>query len=153
MQWCIAKQCRTRFKFSINPSVKLNPLFNFCPNLGFSASALLAQRNFKNSQFLRAKLGTFKTKQIHNISNLNLLTCLKEIGFFFFFCLKCTLVQPKAVAGVSPCDTEGPWKVWGKTDSLFPIQLRKKCANFIEVSEMGQISKFISWFYLKGTLF
>ena len=47
-------------------------------------------------------------------------------NFMGLFCLKGTLVQPKTVVGVSPCDTEEPWKVWGKTNSRFLIQLKKK---------------------------
>ena len=45
MQWCRAKQCKARFKFSINPSRNWKPLFNFCPNLEFWTSDLLAVRN------------------------------------------------------------------------------------------------------------
>ena len=45
--------------------------------------------------------------------------------------LKGKLVQPKSVGGVSFYDTEGPWKVWGKSDYWFPIELKKKSVNFV----------------------
>ena len=61
------------------------------------------------------------------------------IGLFF---LKGTLVQPKNLTGVSSCDTDGPWKVYGETDSWFPIQPREGSANFVEPSEKGQNLKF-----------
>ena len=67
---------------------------------------------------------------------------MKISNFIALFCLKGTLVQPKTVAGVSCCDTEGPSKVWGKTDSWFPIQPRKNCANLIDSGEKGQNLKF-----------
>ena len=41
-----------------------------------------------------------------------------------FFGLKGTLVQLTTVSEASSCDTEGPWRVWAKTDYWFPIQLR-----------------------------
>ena len=41
------------------------------------------------------------------------------IGFFF---VKRKLVQPETLSGVSCPDTEGLWKVWGKTELGFPIQ-------------------------------
>ena len=53
------------------------------------------------------------------------------------------------MVGVLSCDTEGPWKVWGKTDSWFLVEPRKTCANFVEASKKIKISNFIRWFYLK----
>ena len=41
------------------------------------------------------------------------------IGFFF---VKGKLVEPETFSGASCPDTEGLWKVWGKTESWFPIQ-------------------------------
>ena len=57
--------------------------------------------------------------------------------------LKGTLAQPKIVARASSDDSEGSWQVWGKTDSWFPIQPRKKCANFIPASHRVEISNLI----------
>ena len=68
------------------------------------------------------------------------------------FCLKGTLIQPKTVAGVSSCDTKGPWKVWGKTDNWFPIQPKKNSANFVEAGKKGQKFKFYGFFCLNSTL-
>ena len=69
-----------------------------------------------------------------------------------FFLLKGTLVQPKPVTGLSSCDTEGPWKVWGKTDNWFQIQPRKKICEFCSSEPKGQNFKFGNFFFLKGTL-
>ena len=69
MQWCRAKQCKARFKFSINPSRNWKPLFNFCPNLEFWTSDLLAVRN---AYFLGAKFETtiqFNPQTFHSVSN------------------------------------------------------------------------------------
>ena len=65
------------------------------------------------------------------------------------FCLKGTLIQPKTVAGVSSCDTKGPWKVWGKTDTWFPIQPKKNSANFVEAGKKGRKFKFYGFFLSK----
>ena len=66
--------------------------------------------------------------------------------------LKGTLAQPKIVTGASSDDTEGSWQVWGKTDSWFLIQPRKKSANFVPASQRVKISNFMVLFFLKGTL-
>ena len=66
--------------------------------------------------------------------------------------LKGTLAQLKTVAGLSSYDTEGPWQVWRKSDSWFPIQPRKKSANFPPVSQRVEISNLMGWFFLKVTL-
>ena len=68
------------------------------------------------------------------------------------FCLKGTLIQPKTVVGVSSCDTKGSKKVWGKTDTWFPIQPRKNSADFIEAGKKGQNFKFYEVSCLKGAL-
>ena len=47
-------------------------------------------------------------------NSLNFVPASQEVkisNFMGLFCLKGTLVQLKTVAGVSCCDTEGPWKV------------------------------------------
>ena len=67
--------------------------------------------------------------------------------------LKGTLVDPKTVAGVSSYDTEVSWQVWGKTDTWFPVQPRKKSASFVPAIHRVKISNFIGWFFLEGTLF
>ena len=63
---------------------------------------------------------------------------VENSNFMGLFCLKGTLIQAKTVKGISSCDTEGPWKVWGKTYSRFPIQPRKDSTNFIEAGKKGQ---------------
>ena len=68
------------------------------------------------------------------------------------FCLKGTLIQPKTVVGGSSCDTKGPSKVWGKTDTWFPIPPAKTSADFVEAGEKVQNFRFYGVFCLKGTL-
>ena len=52
-----------------------------------------------------------------------------------------------------PCpDTDGLWKVWGKTESSFAIQLPKNLENFFGVGEKVKISNFIGFFFVKGKL-
>ena len=68
------------------------------------------------------------------------------------FCLKGTLVQPKTLKGVSFCDTERLWKVQGKINSWFPIQLRKKWVNFLGAGGSNETSNFIGLFCLEGKL-
>ena len=74
---------------------------------------------------------------------------VKISNFMGLFCLKGTLIQPKTVAGVSSCDTKGPWKVWGKTDTWFPIQPKKNSANFVEAGKKGRKFKFYGFFLSK----
>ena len=71
------------------------------------------------------------------------------MGWFF---LKVTLVEANIVAGVSSCDTERLWKVWGKIDFWFTIQPRKKSANFLPASQRVETSNLMAWFFRKGTL-
>ena len=56
------------------------------------------------------------------------------------------------MAGVSSCNTERPWKVWGKSDYWFSIQPEKKSVNFVPASQRVEISNLMLWFFLKGTL-
>ena len=56
------------------------------------------------------------------------------------------------MAGVSSCDTERPWNVFGKSDYRFPIQPRKNSVNFIPVSQRVEISYFMGFVFPKGTL-
>ena len=67
-------------------------------------------------------------------------------NFMGFFCLKYTLIQSKTVVGDSSCDTKGPWKVLGQTDTWFPIRPRKNSADFVEAGEKGQNLKFYGFF-------
>ena len=62
---------------------------------------------------------------------LNRARRVKISNFIGWFWLKDKLLEQKIDIAVSCSDTEGPWKVWGKTDSWFPIQPRKNCANLI----------------------
>ena len=71
------------------------------------------------------------------------------MGFVF---LKGTFTQPKTVAGVSSCDTEGPWQVWGKTDFWVPIQPRKKSAYLAPVSQRVEFSNLMGLTFVKGPL-
>ena len=77
---------------------------------------------------------------------------VKNSNFMGFFCLNGTLVQPKTVVGLETCDTEGPWKVWGKTNSGFPIQPKKNWVKFRRAGEKVKFSNFIDWLCLKDTL-
>ena len=63
--------------------------------------------------------------------------------------LKGTLVESKAVVGVSSYETEVSWQVWGKTDSWFPIQPRKQ---FSSSKPEDRNFKFHRMVFLKGTL-
>ena len=69
-------------------------------------------------------------------------------NFMRLFYLKDMLFQPKTVAGVSSCDTEGPWIVWRKTYSWFPIPPKKNWVNSLRAGEKVKISNFSSWFCL-----
>ena len=68
------------------------------------------------------------------------------------FFLKDTLLVPKTLAGVSSSDTEGSWQVWGESDGWFPIEPRKKSANFVPASHRVEISNLMGLVFLKGTL-
>ena len=59
------------------------------------------------------------------------------------------MIQQKSVTGVSSCDTEGPWKVWGKTDKWFQIQPKKKFVNFVPASLEGRNFKFGRMYFSK----
>ena len=77
---------------------------------------------------------------------------VKIFNFIGFFFLKGKLVDPETFSGVSRPDTKGPWKVWGKTESWFPIQPPKNLENFFRVGEKVKISNFIGLFFVKGKL-
>ena len=66
-----------------------------------------------------------------------------------WFCLKDKLLEQNVDTAVSCPDTEGPWKVWGKTNFWFPIQAPKNWLNFLRAGKKVEISNLISWFCLK----
>ena len=68
------------------------------------------------------------------------------------FFVKGKLVEPKTFTKFSSSDTEGPWKVWWKTDSWFPVQHTKKLRNSSGVGQRFKISGLISLFFVKGRL-
>ena len=51
---------------------------------------------------------------------------VKIYNFIAYFFLKAKLVKPESFTKVSCHDTEGLWKVWGKTEWCFPIQPPEK---------------------------
>ena len=69
----------------------------------------------------------------------------------FIGCLfvKGKLVVPETFTGVYCPDNEGLWKVWGKTESWFPIEPPKNLENLFGVGEKGKISNSIAYFFLK----
>ena len=77
---------------------------------------------------------------------------VKISNFIAYFVLKTKLVQAKTFRGVSCHDTEGLWKVWGKTECSFPIQPPEKLENFFGVGEKVKISNCIGQFFLKAKL-
>ena len=77
---------------------------------------------------------------------------VKILNFIGWFRLKDKLLQQKNDTGLSCPDTEGPWNVWGDSDSWFPIQPRKKSANFVPASHRVEISNLMGWFFLNVTL-
>ena len=56
------------------------------------------------------------------------------------------------MTGVSCPETEGPWKVFGKSDWWFLIQAHKNLVNFFQEGKNVKISNFIGLFFLKGKL-
>ena len=66
----------------------------------------------------------------------------KISNFICWFWLKEKLPEQKSDTGLSCPDIEGPWKVWGDSDSWFPIQPRKKSANFIPACQKMEIWNF-----------
>ena len=77
---------------------------------------------------------------------------VKIFNFIGVFFLKGKLVESETLSGVSCPDTEGLWKVWGKTELWFPIQPPKNLENFFRVGRKVKISNFIGFFFLKGKL-
>ena len=66
--------------------------------------------------------------------------------------LKRILVEPKTLAEVLSYQTERPWEVSGKSGYWFPIQPRKKSANFVPASHRVEISKLMGLVFLKRIL-
>ena len=77
---------------------------------------------------------------------------VKIFNFIGFFFVKGRLVELETLSGVSCPDTEGLWKVWGKTESGLPIQPPKNLENFFRVGRKVKIFNFIGFFFLKGKL-
>ena len=100
------------------------------------------ERTFKGCGKFWGKvtLGSQFRPQNNRSISLKLARGVKISNFVGLFFLKGTLVQPKTVIVGSSCDTERPWKVFGETDSWFPIQLRKKWMNFLEAGESNETS-------------
>ena len=71
---------------------------------------------------------------------------VKFSSFIAWFYLKDKLLEQKIDAEGSCPDTEEPWKVWGKTDSWFPIQSRKNCANSFQPGQKVKNSIFMAFF-------
>ena len=67
-------------------------------------------------------------------------------------CLKGTLVEPKTFTQVLFSDTEGVWKVWGKAECWFPNQPPKNWSISFELGKRVEISNFIGFLCLKGTI-
>ena len=67
---------------------------------------------------------------------------VKILNFIVWFRLKDKLLEEKNDTGLSCPDTEGPWKVWGDSDSWFPIQPRKIAANFVPTNQKIEILNF-----------
>ena len=62
------------------------------------------------------------------------------------------MVEPETFTGVSCPATERLQKVWGKTESWFPIQPSKKLQIFFGAGEKVKIPNFIGSFLVKGKL-
>ena len=77
---------------------------------------------------------------------------LKISNFIGSFSVKGRLVETETFTGVSCPGSEGLWKVWGKTDSWFPIQPSKNLQILFRVGEKLKISNFIGSFLVKGKL-
>ena len=77
---------------------------------------------------------------------------LKISNFIGSFSVKGKLVETETFTGVSCPGSEGLWKVWGKTDSWFPIQPSKNLQIFFGVGEKVKISNFIGSFLVKDKL-
>ena len=71
---------------------------------------------------------------------------VKFSSFIAWFYLKDKSLEQKIDTEGSCPDTEEPWKVWGKTDSWFPIQSRKNCANYFQAGQKVQNSIFMGFF-------
>ena len=72
---------------------------------------------------------------------------VKFSNFIGLCCLKAKLSEPKILAGMWFCDTEGSCKIRLKTESWFPNQLQKRLVNFFLPGKNGRIFKFY-WFIL-----
>ena len=64
------------------------------------------------------------------------LEILNVIGLVF---LKGKLLEPQSLTGVSCPVTAGLWKVWGKTESWFPIQAPQGRENLFRMGKKVEI--------------
>ena len=77
---------------------------------------------------------------------------VKIFNFIGSFFVKGKLVEPESFTGVSCPGTEGLWRVWGKTESWFPIQPLKNLEIFFPTGRKVKIFNFIGSFFVKGKL-
>ena len=62
------------------------------------------------------------------------------------------MVEPETFTGVPCPGTEGLWRVWGKTESWFPIQPPKNLQIFFRAGRKVRIFNFIGFFFVEGKL-
>ena len=62
------------------------------------------------------------------------------------------MVEPETFTRVPCPGTEGLWRVWGKTESWFPIQPPKILEIFFRAGRKVKIFNFVGSFFAKGKL-
>ena len=77
---------------------------------------------------------------------------VKVFHFIGSFFVKGKLVEPETFTGVFCPGTEGLWRVWGKTESWFPIQSLKILEILLRMGTKVKIFNFIGSFLVKGKL-
>ena len=77
---------------------------------------------------------------------------VKISNFLGLSFLKGKFVEPESFTGVSCPGTEGLWRVWGKTESWFPIQSLKILEILLRMGTKVKIFNFIGSFFVKGKL-
>ena len=75
-----------------------------------------------------------------------------NVEFALLFCIKDKLFQQKTNTGVSPSDSEGPCKVWTKTESCFSNENPQNWSISFQFPKRAHISDFIDSFCLKSKL-
>ena len=71
-------------------------------------------------------------------------------NLLLWFLRKVNCLNQKTFTWVFFCATEGPWKVWAKTESCFPNQSEKACSICFQWAKPFQLSYFIALFCVKG---